>query len=127
MQFTLERSSAHLISGYASGEVRVNGRSFDRSIIVTPERLVENWRATVAAQLTSDDLEPILALEPELIVLGTGPRLVFPDQALIARILERGIGIEVMGNGAACRTYNILVHEGRSVALGLMLAPDPVS
>ena len=66
-------------------------------------------------------LGAVLDLGPEILVLGTGERQVFPEPQVIVALAARGIGLEVMDNGAACRTYNILLAEGRKVALALIM------
>ncbi len=101
----------------------VNDRSLDASFIVAPDRLLEGWPAGDVQALQVGDLEPLLALEPELIVLGCGDRQAFPPQAVLAACLSRGIGLETMTNAAAARTYNVLAGEGRRVVAGFILAP----
>ena len=75
-----------------------------------------------ATALEPAHLDALLALAPELLVLGTGQRQVFPSPAVMAACLTRGIGIEVMDNAAAARTYNVLAGEGRKVVVALLLA-----
>ncbi|HFK2921290.1 Mth938-like domain-containing protein [Stenotrophomonas beteli] len=100
---------------------RVNEQVLDSSFFLTPEQLVEQWPVVRSAELQVADLEPILALNPALIVLGTGERQVFPPAAVMAACLSRGIGLEVMNNPAAARTFNILAGEGRKVAAAFIL------
>ena len=93
-----------------------------RSLALAPDRLVEDWpAAATAAALEPAHLQPLLELQPELIVLGTGARQAFPPPAVMAACLTRGIGIEVMDNAAAARTYNVLAGEGRRVVVALLL------
>ena len=99
----------------------VNNRSLDASFIVAPDRLVEGWPVDDVRALQVADLEPLLALEPELVVLGCGERQAFPPQAVLAACLSRGIGLETMTNAAAARTYNVLAGEGRRVVAGFIL------
>ena len=99
----------------------VNERRLEASFIVAPDRLVEGWPATDAARLTADDLAPLLALQPELIVLGTGGTQAFPPPEAQAACLSRGIGLEAMTNAAAARTYNVLAGEGRRVVAGFVI------
>jgi uncharacterized protein len=72
-------------------------------------------------ELTAADLEPVLALQPEVLLLGSGVRQVFPPHELLARLYAARVGFEVMDTGAACRTYNVLVGEGREVAAALLI------
>lgn len=111
----------HLILGYESGRIQVGGRAYTRGLIVSPERIVSDWGPDRAADLSAEHFEAIIALEPQVIILGTGERQVFPDPRTYVAALQRGLGVEVMDTGAACRTYNILMSEGRKVAAGLIM------
>jgi len=134
MKISLENGTGYSIRSYREGQVEVvvlarippdseetNSVVLTSSAIITPDRLIENWPPRPDEPLSQDHLETILAIRPELIILGTGVRLVFPNPAVLQVCYQAGIGIEVMDNGAACRTYNVLAAEGRQVALGLML------
>jgi uncharacterized protein len=101
--------------------VTVNDRRLERSFILTPDTLVEGWAPSDPAALVPADLEPLLALQPALVLLGTGPRLRFPPQAVMAACLSRGIGLETMDNAAAARTFTVLAGEGRRVVAGFLL------
>jgi len=100
---------------------KVNDRVLTASFILSPAQLLEDWAPAGAGALTADDLAPLLALNPELVLLGTGERQVFPPAAAMAACLTRGIGIEVMANPAAARTFNVLASEGRRVVAGFLL------
>ena len=110
------------ITSCGSGFVAVNGVRHARSLLVTPQRLVEDWPAASFEALTSASLGTALALEPEVVLLGTGERLQFPAADILRPLIEAGIGYEVMDTGAACRTYNILMAEGRRVLAALIIA-----
>lgn len=112
----------HLRSADGSS-ARVNDQLLSASFILSPDQLIEQWPVTDALGLGPADLAPLLALNPELILLGTGTRQVFPPAAALAACLTRGVGIEVMTNAAAARTFNILAGEGRRVAAGFLLGP----
>lgn len=109
------------IDAYAAGRIVVNGRDYRVGLIVSPHRIVEGWGPAEPAGLGAQHIAALLDLDPQVIVIGTGARQVFPHPALYAPAHGRGVGIEVMDTGAACRTYNILVGEGRRVAAGLMI------
>lgn len=122
MQLHLERPDYTWFLRGANGEgALVNERRLTASFVLAPDTLVEDWPVRDAAAMQADDLAPLLALAPELVVLGTGARQVFPPAAVLAACLRRGIGIEVMANDAAARTYSVLASEGRKVAAGFML------
>ncbi|MGE6334098.1 Mth938-like domain-containing protein [Stenotrophomonas sp. NPDC077659] len=100
---------------------KVNDLVLAQSFFLTPDQLVQQWPVRQAAELQLADIEAILALNPALIVLGTGDRQIFPSAAVMAACLSRGIGLEVMNNPAAARTFNILAGEGRKVAAAFIL------
>jgi uncharacterized protein len=101
--------------------VTVDDRRLERSFFLTAETLVEDWAASDPAALEPADLEPLLALKPDVVLLGTGPRLRFPPPAVMAACLARGIGLEAMDNAAAARTFTVLAGEGRRVVAGFLL------
>jgi uncharacterized protein len=120
MKFTLDsRSDINLIRGYAAGEVRIGEVVQHAPCIVSADQLIPDWRARDAASLTPEDLEPIFALQPDVVLLGTGLKQTFPASAIRQAFAARSIGLEVMDLGAACRTYNILVQEERRVVAAL--------
>jgi uncharacterized protein len=122
MKMHLDRTAgAHRITGYGAGYVSVNDKPLTQSFIVTPETLIIDWAPRSAADLDEAALEAIAHLSPGIVLLGMGERQSFPPASLLAPMLARGIGIEVMTTAAACRTYNILIAEGRSVAAGLLV------
>lgn len=102
---------------------RVNDRTLSASFILSPQQLIEEWPVRESATLTPDDLAPLLALQPEVILLGTGERQVFPPAAVMAACLRQGVGLEVMTNAAAARTFNVLASESRKVVAGFLLVP----
>ncbi len=115
-----ERGDGYVIEGYEPGQILIDGRVFVAGLILTPRRIIPNWGPARAADLAEAHIDALLELEPQVILIGTGARQVFPSIALQARALGRGIGIEFMDTGAACRTYNILMGEGRRVVAGLL-------
>jgi uncharacterized protein len=123
MKFNLDRpATPYVVRGYSPGLLRVGERELARSIIVAADTLVDDWRPQRIDELTAADLEPALALRPEVLLLGTGARQVFPPHELLAQLYAARVGIEVMDTGAACRTFNVLVGEGRAVAAALIIA-----
>jgi uncharacterized protein len=104
--------------------VTIVDRVFTRSFLLMPDHIIENWPVTSAERFDLAAAEAIAALEPEVILLGTGERQVFPPRESLAALLRRKIGVEVMDNPAACRTYNLLASEGRRVAAAIVLPTD---
>ena len=115
------RTPANVFTGYGEGYVMVNARRIERSLVVLPDRLWTDWSATTFEALTEQDFAALKGLECEVILLGTGSRLRFPHARLLRPLTEAGMGVEVMDAPAACRTYNILMAEGRKVAAALLL------
>jgi uncharacterized protein len=89
---------------------------------VSADRLVTDWPATSVEALAPDHLAAIVEMRPEIVLLGSGAAFRFPEPALLAPLYRAGIGVEVMDTPAACRTYNILMGEGRNVVAALILA-----
>jgi uncharacterized protein len=123
MKFTLDsRTDVNLIRAYQEGEVHINELVQRAPCIVMAQQLVLDWRARTIATLALEDLEQIFALQPDIVLLGTGPKQIFPDRVIRQAFAARKVGLEVMDLGAACRTYNILVQEERRVAAALFPA-----
>ena len=114
------QAGTNFIRAYEPGQIRIGERAVRGNCIVTADQVIE-WSAQSIAALTPADLEPIIALAPEIVILGSGETQQFPEASLLAAVLSRGIGCEVMNTGAACRTYNVLVSEDRKVAAALVL------
>ncbi|MEL7450748.1 MAG: Mth938-like domain-containing protein [Pseudomonadota bacterium] len=121
MQLTLETpGSANVITAMERNRIKIGGQWLTGNLIVSADTLEPDWPATSAETLEWPHLEPLVAMEPEIILIGTGAALRFPPAALSADVLGRGIGFEVMDTAAACRTYNILVTEQRRVVAGIL-------
>jgi uncharacterized protein len=127
MKMALDDSSGrYTVRSYSAGEVQIRDQVYTRSLIVLPGRILPDWEPGHPGELRDSHLRAVIDHGPEVLILGTGERQVFPEPALFAELMARGIGFEVMDNAAACRTYNILIAEGRHAALALLLngAPD---
>ena len=122
MQLTLENPDfRYFLRGVSAEGVLVNDRRLVESFILSPMALIESWRPRNVAELLPEDLEPLLALNPAVVLLGSGATLSFPSAAVMAACLTRGIGIEVMDNAAAARTFNVLATDARKVVAGFLL------
>jgi uncharacterized protein len=122
VKFTLEPAGQiNLVRGYSAGELRINAERLQSCCIVTPQRLIRDFGAQRYGELTAAHLAEVFALAPELVIIGSGPQQQFAPRALREEFARRGIGLEVMQLGAACRTYNVLAQEGRRVAALLFL------
>lgn len=116
-----DATEPNAIVACGESEIRLRDRRYRSSLIVTRSAVLDAWRPPPPEQLTIDDFVELLGLAPEVVLLGTGNRQRLPQPALYAAFAQRGIGLEVMDNRAACRTYNVLLSEFREVAVALML------
>ena len=120
MKFEREtRAGVNMVTGYGAGYVLINGQRHGSSLILAPDRIVA-WQAASFAALREEHFAALAAFGPEIVLLGTGPRLRFPHPRLTQALAAARIGLEVMDLNAACRTYNILVSEDRRVAAALL-------
>ena len=142
MKINLDTATGYTIHSYGQGEITLNiplaiqieamngepppddagKETLTHSLIITPDTLIRNWPPTDINQLTVEHIETVAQLRPELVLLGLGERLQFPDPALISPLTQQGIGVEYMDTPATCRTYNFLAAEGRIVAAAILIA-----
>lgn len=120
MQFSREESTSNLVRAWEHGRIRIGERWLTGNFIVTAETIVSDWDLQDPHRVTVEDLEPALALEPELVIVGAGFDLVRPDLELMQKLAGLAVGLEYMQTPSACRTYNVLVHEGRRVAAAMI-------
>ena len=114
-------SQQYIFTGYGDGYVSINQVRYEKNLIVLPDQLIEDWPVMSVAQLEVQHFESLVQYTPEIIILGTGTRHQFPNHTLLSQLAKMGIGIEIMDTKACCRTYNILVEEGRRVAAALLI------
>jgi len=123
VELNLERPRDYLFVRKADAHaVVVVDRPFTASIILARDKVIDDWGVADVAAMTPKDAEPILALQPDVVLLGTGARQQFPSQEVLAAFLQRGVGVEVMDNAAAARTWDILASEGRNVVAAFIVA-----
>ena len=121
MKFSEDLGGAQLrISAYDAHGLVVNERRHEGPVLLTPEGVFDDWRPAAPDALDQALLDRLLDCDPEIALLGTGRGIVFPEAALRARFAERGVGLEVMDWAAACRTWNIILAEGRRVVAGII-------
>jgi uncharacterized protein len=111
----------NMFTGYGAGHVMINHARYEHSLIVLPDRIIEDWNANAFEDITAEHFDFMLSLQPEMVLFGTGATLRFPHPWLTRGLIRAGIGVEVMDTAAACRTYNILTAEGRRVAAALLI------
>jgi len=121
MKIELERTGLNRIRQYAPGQIVVNETVLTHSFLITPDRLYLDWLAAGPETLTEAHFQRIADLGPEVVLLGTGVGQRFPAASLIRPLVRAGIGLEAMDTPAACRTYNILMGDGRRVLAALLM------
>jgi uncharacterized protein len=114
-------TSRHRLTSYSEQTVSINEAVYRESLVLNADWLLSPWPVRSLADLDSESLAPILETNPTVVLLGTGLKQQFPDARIFGLFGERGIGLEVMDNGALCRTFNILVAEDRAVTAAIIL------
>jgi uncharacterized protein len=113
--------SVDLINGYDRHSISIQQQRYEQSILLLPDCPVTIWDINDAHCLTEKQLDMFVAKQPQIVIIGTGLSPYFCSQQFYAYLSTHGIGLELMTTAAACRTYNLLVQEGRRVAAGLIL------
>jgi uncharacterized protein len=122
MKLHLSRANGlNQITSYGEDFVAVNGTRHERSVIVTPRSIDTQWPVTDLLSLMQVHVAQLLASQPEVVLLGTGTRIRFPPPAVLRPLIDARIGYEIMDTGAACRTYGVLMAEGRQVLAALII------
>jgi len=114
-------TSRYRISAYEAHSVSINEVEYRRSLVLSPQIIICPWPAPPVLDLDHEIFNPVFELNPEVVLLGTGEKQLFPSPKVFALFGEKGIGLEVMDNGALSRTFNILVAEDRAVVAAIML------
>src|SRR5262245_10143247 len=121
MKLHTDPRTGNTVTAYGEGYVSINGVQYSDSLMVRPEAIDTEWRAGSAAELTAEHFRQLAATGADILILGTGKRQHFPPLALLRPVVESGRTVDVMDTAAACRTYNILMSEGRTVAAALII------
>ena len=121
MKFALDPlEHGYTINSYEPGWIQINEQKYYQSLLLMPDRLIPDWFATSADQITAEHLLELAGYEPQVLLLGTGAQHELLHPRIFAPLMELGIGYEVMATGAACRTYNVLLSEDRKVLAALI-------
>jgi uncharacterized protein len=122
MKFSEEHENqAFVITGYDLQSIHINNKPFNRGFILSSDSFNPDWSPQSYTDLKVSHLDEIFALRPELILLGTGEKQIFPSKDIYLALIDSNIGFEVMNTQAACRTFNILTADDRNVAAALFL------
>lgn len=111
----------NIFTAHGADYIAVGGHRYGHPVVVTAEQIFTDWRPQGVHALTEADFAYFLALKPEVLLLGTGPQQHFPHPRLYQALIAAGVGVEFMNTPAVCRSYNILVGEGRKVVAGVLL------
>ena len=114
------RLGRYRILGYDRGGVRIEQAYYAGSMVVASFAAPQSWPPVTMDQVQAEHLDALLNMDPEIVILGTGARHIHPDPRLFVALQQRGIGVEVMSTTAACRTYNVLLADGRRVVACLL-------
>jgi uncharacterized protein len=122
VSLTLDDNHAtYQIRAFQPGSIQVNDQILHNSIIIAPNKLIENWAPQTYAELNSQHLAMIIELSPAIVLIGTGSTIQFPAANVYGELINAGIGVEIMDTHAACRTYNALTAEDRNVIAALII------
>ncbi len=125
MKLHLEQNDqSYRITGYGPGYIALGEKRLERSLILTPQTLLEDWRPQKFEDIDAENMGKLLEFDIEVVLLGTGKQQRFPKPDAFALLSARGLGVEVMDTAAACRTFNILAAEGRQVAGALLMIQE---
>lgn len=113
--------NGYTLTGYGAGYLSVNGTRYEHPLIVTPEAPPLPWAVTAISDLGLEAASLLLKESPDIVIIGTGLTQIFPSPAQLRPLIQAGIGLEIMNTPAACRTYNVLMGEGRRVLAAMLL------
>lgn len=116
-----DSKNRYAVTGYGPGYLAVNAIRYEQPLLITPDQSPEPWPVLAFDQLDAAAMAVLLEKRPEIIVLGTGATQRFAAPVVLRPLIEAGIGLETMNTPAACRTYNILMGEGRKVLAAMLL------
>ena len=120
MRFSQDSSDGNSIQAYRHGEIIINEKKINCSVIITVDEIIE-WEPQRFDAITAEHIDRLAEYQPEIVILGCGERQQFPAPHITAGLLAQGIGVEIMNTDAACRTFNVLVSEDRRVVAALIL------
>ncbi len=115
LKFTRELPGTLTVRNVAAEGIRINDQWWSKTVALTPDEIIAPWDIVPLAELTENDFSALLDRSPELVIVGSGAKSVFPPRELMFAFARRGVGLEVMDTAAAARTFNVLAVEGRHV------------
>ena len=121
MKFHLSTASGNVVTALGPGWIRIGADEYRENVVLTSAAVATGWAPSGFEGLTDADFAQLLAQKPEVVLFGAGATIRFPHPRLTRPLTDAGVGVEVMDTPAACRTFNILAAEGRSVVAALLL------
>jgi uncharacterized protein len=122
MKLHMTPTSANLFTRHGEGYVDVKNQRYEKSVVVFPDQILADWAPQSFEALAPEHFTPVLGQKPEIVLIGTGKKLRFPRPEVVRPLIDAGVGYEVMDVPALCRTYNVLVAEGRHVAAAVLMS-----
>lgn len=124
IEIDINTDGNHKIDAYTVGSISVDNTTYSTSLVISSQAIIDDWSPERFSDLKAEHIELLLPLAPELVILGTGSEICFPTTEIIAPLISRQIGIEIMDTGAACRSFNFLTGEGRQVVAALFMLEE---
>lgn len=121
MQINLEQAETHAIQGYSETEIKIDAQTYGSSLIISRQEIIVDWSISSVQELDENLLQPLLSLNPEVIIIGHKQTGQLPPIQIYQQLSKLRIGLECMSIGAASRTFNILLNEYRAVVAGMIL------
>ena len=122
MKFAEDHNRArYRITGYEANGIGINGRVFNQSLVLSPMDLLTEWEPQQFSQLEAAHLDPLYEMKPDVLILATGAKQLFPNKEVLRRLAKEQIGFEIMSTQSACRTFNIIMSEDRNVVIGFFM------
>lgn len=122
MKFAEDHNDSNYhITGYDLEGVEINGVMHKQSFILSPMGIINDWHPQDLSTMRVEHLDAFYTMKPEVIILGTGVKQIFPEREILKYLVQKRIGYEIMDTQAACRTFNVIMGEGRTVVAGMFI------
>ena len=121
MHINLESTDSHSIQAYSDQAIRINSVDYQKSLIINSHEIISDWPINSIQQLDAQLIEPLLLSKAKVIIIGHQQLGKNVTPAIMQTLVEHRIGLEVMSIGAACRTFNVMLHEKREVVIGIIM------
>ena len=122
MTLVLDDNNANFqVQAFEPGQIKINEKIYTKSVIITANKIIDNWQPQSLEELKKEHLLPIEEIQPSILIIGVGEKLAFPNIEIYGHLINKNIGVEIMDTRAASRTYNALTAESRNVAAALIL------